>query len=101
MIRSAIFFLLVVLFVILGSLVSSRLWSGKPEQLPNDFEVVIDENMTIAEFGKVNELDRKSLKSIFGLNSPDDLKKQVSDIGLSAEQLNKKINQSKNKGGFS
>lgn len=95
MIRSVIFFLIVVLFVILGSLVSSRLWSGKPEQLSNDFEVVIDENMTIAEFGKANELDRKSLKNIFGLNSPDDLKKQVSDIGLSAEQLNKKVNQSR------
>ncbi len=75
--RTIVFFLLVVIIVVSTSAVSARLWRGKPEQIPEGIEVVINDDMTIAEFGKAYDLGKKSLKKIFGLTSPDDLKKQV------------------------
>ena len=93
MIRTAIYFLLTVVLVVAGSLVSGSLWSGKPEQLPDDIEIVLRDNMTIAQFGQANDLEREALKNIFGLQSPGDLQKQVSAMGMTAEQLTKKVNQ--------
>lgn len=95
MIRLGTYFLLTVVLVVAGSLVSSALWSGKPEQLPDDIKVVIRDNMTIAQFGQANGLERKALKDIFDLQSPQDLQKQVSAAGLSTEELTKKVNQAK------
>jgi len=95
MIRTIALFLLVVIIVVLTSAVSARLWSGKPEQIYEGIEVVINDDMTIAEFGKEYDLGKKSLKKIFGLTSPGDIKKQVANAGFSLQQLNKKVNQAK------
>ncbi|MCF7955283.1 MAG: 4Fe-4S binding protein [Phycisphaerae bacterium] len=94
MTRLIISFLIVAILVVSGSLISSRLWSGKAEYIPEDTEIILQDDMTVAEFGKANNLDRKVLKSIFGLQSPSDLQNKVADFGISAEQLNKKVNQS-------
>lgn len=95
MVRTISLFLLVVIIVVLTSAVSARLWSGKPEMIPEGIEVVINDDMTIAEFGKEYDLGKKSLKKIFGLTSPGDLKKPVVNAGFSLQQLNKKVNQAK------
>ena len=91
--RILIYFIAIV-FVVLGtSALSTQLWSGKEEQLPQTVVVDIDKNITVAEFGKKYDLDRQSLKKIFDIRSPDDLKKQVAGFGIAEERLNKKVNQ--------
>ena len=91
--RMISYFIVIVLVVVSTSALSSRLWSGEQEQLPERIAVNIDNNETIAEFGKKYHLDRKSLKKIFSITSADDLKKQVADFGMDQEQLSKKVNQ--------
>lgn len=85
--------IIVVLVVVSTSILSSRLWSDGQEQLPESITVSIDKNTTVTEFGKKYSLDRKSLKKIFDLKSPNDLKKQLAEFSLSEEQINKKVNQ--------
>jgi len=91
--RTTSYFIIIVLVVVSTSVLSSRLWSGEQEQLPETIAVNIDKNITVAEFGKKYHLDRKSLKKIFALKSPDDLKKKVADFGMNEELLSKKVNQ--------
>lgn len=91
--RMTSYLIIIVLVVVSTSILSSRLWSGEQEQLPERIAVNIDKNITVAEFGKKYHLDRKSLKKIFALKSPDDLKKQVADFGTNEELLSKKVNQ--------
>ena len=91
--RMTSYLIIIVLVVVSTSVLSSRLWSGEQEQLPERTAINIDKNTTVAEFGKKYHLDRKSLKKIFALKSPDDLKKQVADFGMNKEVLSKKVNQ--------
>ena len=95
MVRMILLFLLLVSVITCFSAVSSRLWSGKPEQIPEQVEVAVSDDMTIAEFGKEYGLEKQTLKSIFGLQSPNDLMKKVKDSGFNVQQLNKKVNQAK------
>ena len=95
--RTTSYFIIIVLVVVSASVLSSRLWSGEQEQLPDRIAVNIDKNITVTEFGQKYHLDRKSLKKIFALASPDDLKKQVADFGMNEELLNKKVNQVRHK----
>jgi polyferredoxin len=90
--RTTSYFIIIVLVVVSTSVLSSRLWSGEQEQLPERIAVNIDKNITVTEFGKKYHLDRKSLKKIFAITSQDDLKKQVADFGMSEELLSKKVN---------
>ncbi len=91
--RTASYFIIIVLVVVSTSVLSNRLWSSEQEQLPERITVNIDNNVTVTEFGKKYHLDRKSLKKIFAITSPDDLKKQVADFGMNEELLSKKVNQ--------
>jgi ferredoxin len=91
--RIPIYFIAIVLVVLGTSALSTQLWSGKEEQPPQTIVVDIDKNITVAEFGKKYDLDRQSLKKIFDLRSPGDLKKQVAGFGLTEERLNKNVNQ--------
>ncbi len=91
--RTAIYFLIIIFLVISTSAVSSRLWAGKAEELPESVTVEITEGMTVGQFGKKYNLDRPVLKNLFDLQSPSDLNNKVADYDLSNEQLNKKVNQ--------
>ena len=91
--RTTSYFIIIVLVVVSTSVLSSRLWSGEQEQLPERIAVNIDKNITVTEFGKKYHLDRKSLKKIFSITSPDDLTKQVAGFGMNEELLSKKVNQ--------
>ena len=93
MLRVIAYFLIIVLIVVSASAVSSRLWTGKVEELPDSVAVRLIEDMTVGEFGEKYNLDRPVLKRIFDLQSPNDLNKRVADFGLSDQQLNQKVNQ--------
>jgi NAD-dependent dihydropyrimidine dehydrogenase PreA subunit len=93
MLRVFVYFLIIILMVVSASAVSSHIWAGKAEELPDSVAVKVVEGMTVGEFGRKYNLDRPVLKKIFDLQSPDDLNKKVSDYGLSDQNLNQKVNQ--------
>lgn len=92
MLRTTIYFSLILLVVVFGSAVSVHFWAGEEEQLPESITVNVSEGMTVAEFGKKHNLERRELKTIFGLEAPSDLKKRVAEFGMNDDQLNKKVN---------
>lgn len=87
-------FFLIILIVVVGSIISVRLWSGKSEKIDKPAEIVINENMTIAEIGKVNKLENIVLKNAFGLKAKEEMQKKLSDFDLSIEQAASKIQKS-------
>jgi len=91
--RTIILFVITIMIVIWASVISTRLWSGEIEQLPDDITVTIGSDMTVAQFGQKYNLSNPVLKQIFNLTSPADLKKPVLDFEMSPEQLNRKVNQ--------
>jgi len=94
MLRTTIYFILILFVVVCGSAVSVHFWAGEKEQLPESITVAVSEGMTVAEFGKEHNLGRRELKKIFNLESPSDLKKRVAEFGMNDEQLSKKVNSS-------
>ncbi len=79
--RTMVLFLLLIIFVMGLSIISSRLWGGLPEKLPEPKEFVIDREMTVGEFGRANDLPDPILKGIFGLKVKSDLQKKISEYG--------------------
>ena len=90
--RTIITLLIILFIVVFTSYVSSRLWAGKPEKQPDSIEITISEGITVAEFGKQYNLDRRVLKNVFNLKSPTDLKKPVTDFEMSQKLLSNKVN---------
>ncbi|MEW6262726.1 MAG: 4Fe-4S binding protein [Thermodesulfobacteriota bacterium] len=82
-------FLLIALLVI-GSLVSASLWGGKSEKLPEFQTITIQDEMTLAEFGRQNNVPNPILKKVFALTSTDDLGKNINDFGMSREEIKEK-----------
>jgi hypothetical protein len=81
----------VLIVVVVGlSFVSSRLWGGRPEGLNQNQPLIIEETMTVGQFGQRNELPPMLLKKVFDLKGPADQQRQVATFGMSAEQIVKK-----------
>src|SRR4030043_2400338 len=90
--RPILFWLISLIFVLLFSLLSTQLWGGKSEKVEEFRPLTIQEDMTLAEFGEVNQLPSSVLKSVFDLTTKEDLQKKLKDCGLSAEEINKQVN---------
>jgi len=88
--RMLLGYILIIAFVVSGSLLSVSLWGGKPESLPKSQAVVIEGGMTLAEFGQKNEIPKPILKKVFNLTSPDDLKKDIHSFGISEDKIKEK-----------
>jgi polyferredoxin len=84
--KTIVIFLLLIAFVIILSIISSRLWGGKPETLPEPGEWTINQDMTVKDFGQANGLANPMLKEIFGLQTKSDLEKKLLEYGT-AEQI--------------
>ena len=69
------------IIVIPLSIVSTRMWGGKPEQPIEINELSISSEMTVREFGKANSVPNPVLKKIFDLQSPADLETQLAAYG--------------------
>lgn len=91
--RVVLFFLVLVAAVVGLSLVSARIWGGKPEGPATEKDLVFDEEMTVARFGSANELQPRLLKKVFGLKSPADRQKGIGAFGMSEEQILGKVRQ--------
>jgi len=79
-------FLSLIILVVSLSMISGRLWGGKPETLPEPGEWDIDEKMTLEDFGQANGLPNPALKKIFELQTKSDLQKKLFEYGT-AEQI--------------
>ncbi len=88
--RLLIHFVVLVVTVVGLSFVSSRLWGGKPEGQLDNRSLVIEENMTVAQFGQRNELPPMLLKKVFDLQGPADRQKPLVAFGMSDQQIIKK-----------
>jgi polyferredoxin len=85
--RTIVLFLLLIALVVGLSLISNRLWGGKPEELPEPKELIIREQMTVGEFGQANDFPNSVLREIFGLQDKSDFQKSLSEYGT-PEQIN-------------
>ena len=83
-----------VAFVIVGSLISESLWGGKSEELPEFQSITVEDGMTLAQFAQKNNIPGPILKKVFGLTSPGDLQKSLSDFGLSAAEIEDRVKKS-------
>jgi len=79
--RTAICFILIIVFIVGLSILSTRIWGGKPEQPQKLNELIIDKEMTIIQFGQANALPNKFLKEIFELKVKPDLEKRLDEYG--------------------
>jgi polyferredoxin len=79
--KTIVLFILLTALVVGLSLLSNRLWGGKPEGVPERKELVIDAEMTVGEFGQANGLPNSVLKGIFGVQVRSDLDKKLSEYG--------------------
>ena len=90
--RPILLWLVSLALVLLLSSLSTQLWGGKSEKIEEHRPLTIQEDMTLAEFGEVNQLSNSLLKSVFGLTTKEDLQKKLKDCGLSVEEINKQVN---------
>ena len=84
-------FTFIVTMVITLSTASVSLWGGKSEKIMDIPELLIEETMTLAQFGQANELPNSVLKAVFGLQSKSALQKTLSEFSLSKDQIQKKV----------
>jgi hypothetical protein len=85
--KTIVLLLSLIAVVVILSMISNRLWGGKPETLPEPGEWTIREEMTLKDFGEANGLSNPALKEIFELQAKSDLQKKLFDYGT-AEQIN-------------
>ena len=88
--KTAVFFVLLIAAVISLSLLSNRIWGGKQEQAREVKKPIIEQEMTVAQFGRVNDLPNPVLKEIFELKSKSDLEKKLNAYGT-PEQISARV----------
>jgi NAD-dependent dihydropyrimidine dehydrogenase PreA subunit len=81
--RTILFFVLLIVIVLGLSLISNQIWGGKSEESPEIKDLIIEEGMTIIQFGQANELPNPVLKEIFDLQTKSDLEKRLNEYGTS------------------
>lgn len=79
--QTILYFVLLIFVVVGMSVISNRLWGGKSEQLPPQQELIINEGMTIDQFGQANSLSNLLLKEIFNLQGEANLDNKLSEYG--------------------
>ncbi len=63
------------------SIISSRIWGGKPELPPAHKDLIINKEMTVSQFGRANEIPNNVLKEMFSLKDKSDLGKRLIEYG--------------------
>ena len=80
--KTAILFVVLIALVVGGSLLSSKIWAGKPKESSG---LIIEEGMTIGQFGQINNLPNPVLRDTFQLQGPADRQKLLSEFGTSEQ----------------
>ena len=93
MLRIGLSLFVLVAAVVSLSFVSTRLWGGKPQETAAERPLVFNETMSVAEFGRANNLPPELLKKAFQLTSQADAQKPVAAFKMTEAQLSGKIEQ--------
>ena len=88
--KTAVLFVLPIAAVISLSLLSNRIWGGQQEQAGEIKKPIIEQEMTVAQFGRVNDLPNPVLKELFALQSKADLEKKLNTYGT-PEQISARV----------
>jgi polyferredoxin len=78
-------------FILIASLAISHLWGVKPQASITGKSLIIIPEMSIARFGKVNNLEEPVLKEIFNLHKTSELETRLESLGT-PDQIRKLIN---------
>ncbi len=87
-------FILLVILVIVFSSLSVKMWGSKLEAIPEFQKLTFNNNVTVAEFAKHNNIPNSILKEAFNLHSKPDLQKPLKELDLSHDEISTKIEQS-------
>ena len=90
-VATVLYVLALIGFILIASSVASHLWGGKPQASITGKSLIIDPEMSIARFGKVNNLEEPVLKEIFSLHKTSDLETQLKSLGT-PDQIRMLIN---------
>jgi len=80
-------------FVIVASTLSVNVWEEKKETIAPELTLTIKAEMTIAEFGEVNNLSQPLLRELFAIDEPQQLQQTLNSLKIPLDQLDGHINQ--------
>jgi len=87
-------FLVVVTITVSLSFLSSALWRGAQEKIPERGSLVFANDMTVSAFGTANELPNPVLQQVFGLSRKADLERPLVSFGLTQKKITNRVEQS-------
>lgn len=79
--RTAGAFLSLIVLVVGLSLVSGRMWGGGPEPPPSSTELIVEDEMTLLQFGEANGVASPALIEIFGLKAASEVHGKLREYG--------------------
>jgi len=85
-------FIILLAFIISGSILSVSLWSDKSEKIEINENIIISGEMTLNELKETNNLPDAVIKNVFQLKDKSELSKQVAEYNLNIEDIKVKIN---------
>jgi ferredoxin len=89
--KTAMYFVVIIILVIGLSAISTRIWGGKAEETSEVKDLIINKEMTINQFGQANALPNAVLKEIFDLKVKSDLGKRLDAYGT-PDQIKAMVN---------
>jgi len=69
MLRTTIYFILILIVIVCGSAVSAHFWAGEKEQLPESITGPVSEEMTVAAFGMSDEQLSKKVNAALAIQA--------------------------------
>lgn len=90
--KAVISFVVIVFSVIMFSVISTGIWGGKPEKVQSNAELIMNSEMTIAEFGQKNQIPDKVLNKVFQIDDAKSSEKRLSEFNFDKDKLSSDIN---------
>lgn len=81
------------IIIVVGlSLLSNNLWNRKNTELPiRTVDLQITSQTTVQEIARAYNMEPRSLKKSFGLQSPSDIGKTIAELGISPQSASDKV----------
>lgn len=83
--KTAISFIVIITLVVGLSAISTQIWGGKSEKIPTPAKIIINNDMTLLQFGQTNGFSEKILKELFDLKAKSDLDNKLDEYGTHEE----------------
>lgn len=81
-----------ILFVVIFSWFSMRLWGGAEEKTaPVAQPLIIQDTMTLQEFAQQNQLSDEIVKNVFGITATEELQQPIQQFKLSSAEMTEKV----------